>query len=54
MNRMLDRLETSSARQRDFVADASHDLQGPLAAQRAQLEVALASSGDVDVPALAP
>ena len=37
----------------DFVADASHDLQGPLAAQRAQLEVALASSGETDVPALA-
>jgi signal transduction histidine kinase len=53
MNGMLERLETSSARQRDFVADASHDLQGPLAAQRAQLEVALASSDDVDVPALA-
>ena len=45
MNGMLARLEASSARQRDFVADASHDLQGPLAAQRAQLEVALASSG---------
>ena len=53
MNGMLSRLETASARQRDFVADASHDLQGPLAAQRAQLEVALASDGDVDVPALA-
>jgi len=53
MNGMLARLETSSARQRDFVADASHDLQSPLAAQRAQLEVALASSGAVDVPALA-
>jgi len=53
MNGMLARLEASSARQRDFVADASHDLQGPLAAQRAQLEVALASSGAVDVPVLA-
>ncbi|MET1060662.1 MAG: ATP-binding protein [Nocardioides sp.] len=53
MNGMLARLETSSARQRDFVADASHDLQGPLAAQRAQLEVALASSDGVDVPMLA-
>jgi signal transduction histidine kinase len=53
MNGMLARLEASSARQHDFVADASHDLQGPLAAQRAQLEVALASSGAVDVPVLA-
>ena len=53
MNGMLARLETASARQRDFVADASHDLQGPLAAQRAQLEVALASAGEMDVPALA-
>ena len=53
MNGMLARLEASSARQRDFVADASHDLQGPLAAQRAQLEVAQASSGAVDVPVLA-
>ena len=42
MNRMLERLETAQARQRTFVADASHDLQSPLAAQRAQLEVALA------------
>jgi signal transduction histidine kinase len=38
MNDMLDRLETASRRQHDFVADASHDLQSPLAAMRALLE----------------
>lgn len=42
MNRMLERLEGSALRQRQFVADVSHDLQSPLAAQRAALEVALA------------
>ena len=48
MNRMLDRLEGSARRQREFVADVSHDLQSPLAAQRAQLEVALAHPGSTD------
>lgn len=53
MNRMLDRLEASSVRQRVFVADASHDLQSPLAALRAQLEVALAHPDRADVSTLA-
>ena len=48
MNRMLERLEAAQTRQRSFVADASHDLQSPLAAQRAQLEVALAHPGRTD------
>ena len=48
MNRMLDRLERASERQRRFVADASHDLQSPLTAQRAQLEVAMAQPDAVD------
>ena len=34
MNAMLGRLEAAAQRQRDFVADVSHDLQSPLAAQR--------------------
>ncbi len=48
MNDMLDRLEASTRRQRDFVADASHELQSPLAAFRAQLEVAQAHPDGVD------
>jgi signal transduction histidine kinase len=41
MNSMLDRLEESSLRQRRFVSDASHELRSPVAAIRAQVEVAL-------------
>jgi signal transduction histidine kinase len=48
MNRMLDRLEGASERQRRFVADVSHDLGSPLTAQRTQLEVAMAHPADVD------
>jgi signal transduction histidine kinase len=52
MNDMLARLEASSRRERQFVADASHELQSPLAAFRAQLEVARAHPNGVDWPAL--
>jgi signal transduction histidine kinase len=48
MNRMLDRVDASAQRQRRLVADVSHDLQGPLAAQRVSLELALATPGSVD------
>jgi len=45
MNAMLARLEASSDRQRQLVADVSHELRNPLAALQAQLEVAAAHPG---------
>jgi signal transduction histidine kinase len=41
MNAMLDRLETASTRQRQFVSDASHELRSPVTAIRTDVEVAL-------------
>ncbi len=48
MNRMLVRVDASAQQQRRLVADVSHDLQGPLAAQRVSLELALATPGSVN------
>jgi signal transduction histidine kinase len=48
MNTMLDRLHTAAERQRRFVADASHELQTPLASVRTDLEVALAHPANTD------
>jgi signal transduction histidine kinase len=42
MNAMLDRVEQAGARQRRFVADASHELRSPLTRIRSGLEVDLA------------
>jgi signal transduction histidine kinase len=53
MNSMLDRLEESSVRQRRFVSDASHELRSPVAAIRAQLEVALRRGVGADWPVVA-
>ena len=52
MNRMLARLDVSAQRQRRLVADVSHDLQGPLAAQRVSLELALATPAGLDADLL--
>jgi heavy metal sensor kinase len=41
INGLLDRLADHLARQRDFVANAAHELRSPLAAMRTSLEVAL-------------
>lgn len=55
LNRMLDRLAASRERQRDFVADAAHELRSPLASMRTQLEVAqhLGEGGDLPEDLLA-
>ncbi len=47
MNGMLDRLDASARRQREFVADASHELRSPLASIRTQTEVASMPSAKV-------
>jgi signal transduction histidine kinase len=52
MNRLLDRVHGYQLRQRDFVADASHELQSPLTAFRSQLEVAQAHPASADWPRL--
>jgi signal transduction histidine kinase len=53
MNAMLDRLEATSQRQRQFVSDASHELRSPLASIRTNLEVALRHADRADWPEVA-
>jgi signal transduction histidine kinase len=53
VNDMLTRLDASHRQQRQFVADASHELRSPVAASRVQLEVGLANPETTDWPATA-
>lgn len=46
-DRMLGRLQTAFARQRDFVSDASHELRTPLTVLRAQIEL-MDQAGDAE------
>lgn len=52
VNATLDRLEVAVEDNRRFVADASHELRSPIAALRAELEIATAHPGLTDWPAV--
>lgn len=50
MNEMLSRLDSAYGQQRRFIADASHELRGPLTTLRTKAEIALAHPERTDWP----
>ncbi len=52
MNTMLARLDDAAGRQRTFISDAAHELRSPVAAIRAELDIAAAHRDVADWPAL--
>jgi signal transduction histidine kinase len=50
-NDLLGRLEAATRRQREFVANAAHELRSPIASLQAQLEVAAATHPPTTIPA---
>ncbi|ADP82019.1 sensor histidine kinase [Pseudofrankia inefficax] len=50
-NDLLGRLEAATRRQREFVANAAHELRSPIASLQAQLEVAAATQPPATIPA---
>jgi two-component system sensor histidine kinase QseC len=48
LNRLFERVRTSIENERRFTADAAHELRTPLAAIRAQAQVARGSTGDAE------
>lgn len=54
MNSMLTRMDSAVARQRRFVADASHELRSPVTAMAAELEVAIRHPRPAELTSVLP
>jgi signal transduction histidine kinase len=48
LNAMLERIETTVAREREFVDDAAHELRTPIAVLRGEIELALEDTSDAE------